>query len=493
MATATTPSSSSTASLSTTATSPAQLDGGDDLIVLQQQPGGADETDNESSNESGSEDDPLDIGNESDRDDGGEDTAGDSAPTIPISGEENENETDSDSGSENESSTDDLTGAPGSSASGGGGENDSNGGGVIGGLGPSPWEWTKEVLIGIGDQILEEFAAGIDVLHEWSIGIPARGDPGDPDSWDEADDGLWPGFDFVSDVSQFLAMLFLVLYSGVALSEPPTKRRQTLLRIGFALLMVVGTGHIPQAFLHLFNEAVLGIVPSGAEFTRTPGGMAQFAFGIILAGVLLGVSISVLATGLVVIFALNMLTYISTAVWPLSWALWTTRGHAKSFGNLGIYSFGAVLGIAVIQSFMLRALFDIPWSQAPHGPPGAMLGLAGGLLLAFVYIPYNVLQQTYAASSTSLGVSAASQGAKAAKERAIEQYQNSTYVEDSDADNAPPAVRETGRVSNRATQEGYANTGETGTNHDQQRRPIGGIDAQQIDRRKRDRINRGYH
>lgn len=97
----------------------------------------------------------------------------------------------------------------------------------------------------------------------------------------------------------------------------------------------------------------------------------------------------------------------------------------RSWGDIPIFLYGLLIGLNVLQAFILRFLFSIPWDATPFGPIVVVVATFVGLGFALVYLPKELLQQASDAAGVQLGVSTAEQKAPEAADRARERVGDS--------------------------------------------------------------------
>lgn len=292
-------------------------------------------------------------------------------------------------------------------ATGPGADQDGDDGGLFG-VSLSPKEWVMSAIHGLADRALDEIAASIDVINYVFVGLPAPGEITSPESWHSPDDGWWPGIYYAMYVAQALAIIWLAFQLAVSFAySSAKKRRAAWKRQGVAWLMVLGTTLFAPLGLHLFGELAVSIVPEGQQFTAGFGEFSQFGMGVLLGAILVFVATTVVALAILAIVAVYVLAHVVVLFWPFMWAAWASHGQARSYGSTGIYLYGTVCAISVIQAFFLLAMFQIPWLEGPLGPLGGLVGLTAGLLFSLVYFPVMLLKQAHLAGAVGLGVAAA--------------------------------------------------------------------------------------
>jgi hypothetical protein len=116
---------------------------------------------------------------------------------------------------------------------------------------------------------------------------------------------------------------------------------------------------------------------------------------------------SVVLIGILVLAVQYFLTHVVVFFWPLAWAAWSLGGYPRSLGTLNIYLWGTLIALNVIQSLLLRMLFELPWGSTDAAT--ALMSFAAtiaGLLVALVLLPYTLLKQSTVGAAVGLGVSA---------------------------------------------------------------------------------------
>ncbi|ELY62627.1 hypothetical protein C492_07810 [Natronococcus jeotgali DSM 18795] len=157
-----------------------------------------------------------------------------------------------------------------------------------------------------------------------------------------------------------------------------------------------------DGLLHLFAELAAEIYPDGEQFV-TPEGAVRFGLGVfLLAGLLVFKGIVVVAA-LIAVIAMHLLTYLSILFWPLSWAAWASHGQARAYGSFGLYIFGVLLALSIIQSLILRFLVYLPLGESIAGTAGSIVLIIFGIGFALVYLPWKLLEKAQVAAALKLG------------------------------------------------------------------------------------------
>ncbi|WP_227380018.1 hypothetical protein [Haladaptatus halobius] len=309
---------------------------------------------------------------------------------------------------------DGQTTAPSNNSTSGG--SGGNGGGFLGGFGgglvPSinPVDMAKGQLKAIAGIFLGVGKGIANTVRDSVAGIPAPGQPDKPSTWVNPQNGLWPGVYKASAWTAGLASVALMAAFGMSFyRSDPYEKRQAWKRVGIALIMVATTWIIPPLLLHLANETAISVAPDGAEFIQTNSKLAKLGVGIGL-GALLGIFQSgTIAVGVLILGLERALIYVCVFLWPLSWACRSFSGFLKSTGDTFVYLFGVVIVTELFQALVLRLLADLPWTSGALGVLETFTLVVGGLVLALLVLPKEMLAHANDAASIALGTSAANQ------------------------------------------------------------------------------------
>lgn len=374
---------------------------------------------------------------------------------------------------------------------------------------PDPGEWVIGALEALTDRALEGIQNSINLINDAFVGLPAPGEPTSPATWDDPENGWWPGVYKAMNWSQAIGIIWLTFQSAISFSyNSQSKRRESWKRQGIAWLLVLGSTFFAPLGLHLFGELASDIVPQGAEFTQSFTDFSRFGVGVIFAALLVFLATNVVALGLIAIFMIYVLAHIAVLFWPIMWAAWSSSGQARSYGSMGIYIYGTLLALSLIQAMFLLVMFHIPWDQGPMGPLGGLLGITAGLLFALVYFPIMMLKQAHIAAAVGLGAAAANsadqalKGPKAAVADRVEQKYEQVWKERNSSggvSQSRPDLSDRPQVG-RVSTSGGSNPGSgsgrgTATRADgkggRNSRSQRGVDAADVEN-EQDRINRMY-
>ncbi|MFC4989617.1 hypothetical protein [Saliphagus infecundisoli] len=264
-------------------------------------------------------------------------------------------------------------------------------------------QWFNSWVAAFVDGVLSEVVAAINAIHAIAIQVPAPGEAEDPSSWAEPASEQWQTVFAVISWPLVAAIVWLMAQIGVSFSyDSAEKRRRGWKRIALASVMIFGTWVFAPALLHLFAEVAQGIYPDGEQFV-TPDGAIRFGLGLYLLAILLIFKAIVVVAALVSVIMLHLLTYLSILFWPLSWAAWATHGQAHAYGSFGLFVFGSLLALSVIQSVILRFLIYLPLDGSIAGTAGSIVLILFGLAFALVYLPWKMLEKAHVAAALKLG------------------------------------------------------------------------------------------
>ncbi len=296
------------------------------------------------------------------------------------------------------------------------GGNASDGGGLLdgisGGLVPSinPVDMARGQLKAIAGIFLGIGKGIANMVRDSVAAIPAPGQPDDPSTWINPQNGLWPGVYTAARWTSGLGAVVLMAGFGMSFyRSDPYEKRQAWKRVGIAFLMLATTWIIPPLILHLANETAMSIAPGGAEFIQTNSKLAKLGVGIGF-----GAALGILQTGTVVVGILVLgleraLIYLSVFLWPLAWACRCFSGFLKSIGDTFVYLFGVVIVTKLFQSLVLLLLSKLPWTSSALGALETFALVVGGLGFALLILPKQMLAHANNAASVALGTSTANQ------------------------------------------------------------------------------------
>jgi hypothetical protein len=280
---------------------------------------------------------------------------------------------------------------------------------------PSGYEVLEDMLMGILEDLQEGIASGIDMMHFVLVGMPAPGEATDPSTWIPPENGAWPYVFAVFGASSAISTILLVFATQFALSMDDIKRQRKMLRqIGkaFAAGPILGFPLLALS-LHLGNAFAMGLSPSGEEFLMDYGSVAELGFGFIIGALTVKFKLIIIFIGLVILIMIYFSILFLASVWPLLWAMQVTPiPTLQSWGTLGLITFGKLVILRVTQAFILRFTFEMPWGSIGDGSFFlAVLGMAVGLLIALVGLPWIVLRKVTIASAVGLGMAGVSMDA----------------------------------------------------------------------------------
>ncbi len=267
----------------------------------------------------------------------------------------------------------------------------------------SPGEWAHSVAVYFTTAALNELIALINALHAYAIQVPAPGEATDPSTWTEPESGFWQTVYSVMSWPLVLGIMWLITQFGISFSyDSAEKRRRSWKRVGFAGLMIFGTFVFFPGLLHLFAELAQEIYPDGEQFISVDGAV-RFGLGVIVLAVLVFFKGIIVIAALVAIIAMNFLTYVVGLFWPLMWAAWASHGQARAYGSFGLFIFGGLLALSIIQSIILRFLIFLPLGESVAGTAGSIVLIAFGVGFALAYLPWKFLQKAQLAASIKMG------------------------------------------------------------------------------------------
>lgn len=274
---------------------------------------------------------------------------------------------------------------------------------------PSGSDLLKDAIEWVLEDAKEGLENGIDKLHFVLVGMPAPGDHDDPSTWVPPENGAWPYVFTMFGLTSSISIIMLVFATQFALGMNDLKRKREAIRQiarAFVYGPVLGFPILALA-LHTGNAFAMALSPSGEEFLANFGTVADLGFGFILGALLIKFKILIIFLGLAILVIVYFTILFLAASWPALWAMRVVPiPTLQSWGMLGLTGFGKLIILRVIQAFLLRFTFEMPWGSIGTGSFFlVVLGTAVGLLLALVVLPWIVLRKVTIASAVGLGMS----------------------------------------------------------------------------------------
>ncbi len=290
------------------------------------------------------------------------------------------------------------------------------GGGLIDVPSFDPVENLKELL-----EALQEAPGWIvDTMNEMVYGIPAPGDPEEPKTWMSPENGLWPGMmDYTAWTTAIATAILLVSGALSFFHERTYMRKEAWKRWLIALIMILGTWTLLPFALHLADAIVGVLVPDSSEVFAEWANFAKVGSGLVVLLIVGILKASVLGIGLFVLILERFLIYLGFGLWPIAWALRSTRfGLARSLGETLVFLFGVVIATKIGQALIARLLFTLDWQGISPSSVVYVLSLGAGVFVMLIYFPWKMLEHANDAASVSLGMSAGARAAGRAGESA---------------------------------------------------------------------------
>lgn len=181
------------------------------------------------------------------------------------------------------------------------------------------------------------------------------------------------------------------IYKWSRRTQTPRERTRRLLQIGKPLgLIILGPVILPLS-LHLASMTAIGIAPSGQEFL-TSGSVKKLGIGVVFGAIILAIDFTIILVGVVITFVQWVLPFFLVAAWPLAaLCLGSENEHLEPYGHSIIFGFITLLLLKIVQAIWLRFLFKLPVDFSVGGLL-AVVTIAVGVLLGFVYLPYYVVK-----------------------------------------------------------------------------------------------------
>jgi hypothetical protein len=341
------------------------------------------------------------------------------------------------------------------------------------------------------------------------VGLPAPGEAGDLSTWATPENGWWPDIYETYYIFMTFAVAALLPAMMIAMDRAdPYRREKELKRLaGHAVMVLLGALLIMPASLHLFDIVSTSLAPSGGEFLSSAAGVGKLSIGVILSFALAATQSSLVLIGLAIIVMIYVAIHILAAFWPIFWvARLAPVSSIEWVGNAGIASFYGLCFLRVLQSGMLRFLFNLSWDPIEAGVAtafGSVLLTIVGLIFVFIIFPRAFVRKGIPASAMLSGGSQAMKKAperyKNSRERIGNVQQRLANIRGGDSGGSSTDGSST---TGSTTQVGsVGSTAASNLHHDGTVRRIGevtsdklrdGVDASQVERRRHeinDRLN----
>lgn len=296
-------------------------------------------------------------------------------------------------------------GAGGSNGDGGGGCGITNPAACI----PSPSDILSGFLTFIADSLTSNVSSLVNGFNDIFFGLPAPGQALKPLTWITPKNGLWPGIYKTYYIFTGLAIAVLLpLFMRAMDTADAYRREKELKRLGFHFLMIIlGATFVIPMTLHTTDALAMGLAPSGQEFLKTPGNMAKLGLGAILGFAAIVSQSSLVVAGIGVLLMIYMAIHILVGFWPLFWvSRLAPVSSVEWVGNAGIASFFGLCFVRVLQSGMLRLLFNLSWDPIAAGGASALAAVIMtivGLFFVFIILPKAFIKKGVPASAMLSG------------------------------------------------------------------------------------------
>lgn len=289
------------------------------------------------------------------------------------------------------------------------------------------------VLDGFANWLFGIIQEPVSVIAGWVVelinGIPAPGDMGNPLTWNPALDanggngggdpansisapreqagGIWNDVYQLWIFSMMISMLILLISgSWIIAGADPYEKREYGIKWITALIMSVLTWFVAPLILHITRALSLGIAPDAIELSTN---IADFGLGILLGLVLILFAFGIFLGAAITLFAEYFLAHFLVGIWPLLWSLRTTNESTlESIGNSGLYAFGLVCVLYVVQAIVLRFTFALDFAASGMSISSGIFAFAAtmvGLYIGLVRLPRSLLQRALSAGVIGLGTS----------------------------------------------------------------------------------------
>lgn len=287
-----------------------------------------------------------------------------------------------------------------------------NGSGAPNGWGPfkSGDEYAADLAEGAVNWTVAQIETGISgfvsLFNHIVYALPAPGSPDDPMSWQDPQNRWWPAV-WATYLTLAPVGFWLVGLGYLRLADAPQEQRRAQLRQSTHALLAILFGFLVAPLgLHMGNVLALGLAPSGTEFMSTPGNAAKLGLGILFGAVLVLIKGVIVLVGLLVLFLQYFVTHLVVAFWPLFWGFRATPFDGlRAIGHAGVAAWLVLIVLKVVQSGILRLMFEIPW--APASEPGsailALVGTAMGLGFTTILLPKIALSKMIPAAVLMMG------------------------------------------------------------------------------------------
>lgn len=323
-----------------------------------------------------------------------------------------------------ENAADKIQSALGGGGSGGNGGNGSSGGGLLGVDIPSfdPVKNLKKIF-----QALLNFPGWVfSQSNEMIFGVPAPGQADKPQTWLSPSNGLWSGLIDYTKVTTGLAVVMMMISGSLAFYHEGTRaQKEAWTRWLIALIMILTTWTLLPLVLHMADALSTNLRPGSQEAFSSLANKGKITAGLVGLVIAAVTQFSVLGVGIFVLIIERFLIYLCFGLWPIAWALRSTRfGFARSIGETVVFMLGVTIVTKIGQALIARLLFSLDWQGISPNTVFLVLAICAGAFFMLIYFPWKMMEHANAAASVSLGMSAAAQSAgqygDSAKDRASE-------------------------------------------------------------------------
>jgi hypothetical protein len=282
--------------------------------------------------------------------------------------------------------------------------NNSSSGGIVPNFGNplNPVEQFKKLVSGFFKVPATKF---INAVNNRVFGVPAPGEPLQPASWSNPNDGKWKGVVKFTGFSTVLATLFLIFSGGRTFMESDEyARRSAWKRWVTAVLMILTTWTLVPLGLHIADAIATGLAVDGKAMLESWATMGKVGTGIGFTLILGLLQPTIVAAGMFALALERFLIFVGVGLWPLAWSLRSMKSpFAQSIGQTFIYIFGVTIVAKLGQALIGRFLFSLQFESFGSSlMTFIMIGV--GVVFMLVYFPMKMLQHANDAASVSLGV-----------------------------------------------------------------------------------------
>ncbi|UPM42917.1 hypothetical protein [Halocatena salina] len=229
---------------------------------------------------------------------------------------------------------------------------------------------------------------GINTFNDYIIGVPAPGNPTEVSTWISAENP-WPAVYGVYGIMTTVAIALLTPSFMVATDTvDPQQRRERWLELGKAAFFILLGIPVVAFCLHLGNELIQAIAPSGYEFISSTAGVSDLSLGLLFGVLLVWAKGTIVGIGLIIAIMIYMSVFILVAFWPLFWALRVQpQSDLQSYGTVGISMLPLIILLRFTQSGILRLLHQLPYDSLGDLAI-KVIAIVAGLSIALIGLPY---------------------------------------------------------------------------------------------------------